>query len=548
MNRGQRGNTPSSLSNTSFGKTHGGTAPRSPIKTSHFGKGNQELGLTLRRVIGTTCEIVTCFDCLPQSRAFAYTAGAAAVVATIDDQGNISQRFYRANPVQNTPTRSAFPNSIARDSPSGIKGSLQSREARPSHSPRGVEWSDSPTSQQGSAKERVKAATTLSFSQNGKYIAIGETGYKPRVLIFSLDDKAPQDVPVAVIPEHTFGVQAVAFSQDSKYLASFGATNDGFLYVWNIDERTGAASLLGSNKCTNVVRQMAWIGQNLITAGVRFVKVWRPNELPASLSGTSDQKFAFTRGHRPLAGRNAVLGDLIEATFTCAVPFSEEKAIICTDGGDICLLDDSDKNQKLTRVANVNFSITAACLDSISRLLVTGSDGSIKAFDIGELENACLPASTPPGSFTPGKGTSTPTTHFVAIGAVAGLAVTVDNKHGIQLRHLPGLDDEEQTTKEAIRELPAHSDAVLGVRALPMPNHSNAAFLTWSAGGTVIFWSTSCRMKATIKVPMSQSVDMYNIANELKTVTACSSVPKTISGDRYGMLRLVTIDTSRNCY
>lgn len=542
MNRGQRGTTPTMSG--SLARVHPMSVPRSPIKPSHFGKGNQELGLTLKRVIGTTCQSVTCFDCLPSSRSFAYTAGAAAVVAAIDDQGAISQRFYRANPVQSTSaSRIQFSNGLPRDGPdSRYKSPLQARDLASSHSPRTTaDWSDSPTSKQGNVKERVKAATTLSFSPNGRYLAVGETGYKPRVLIFSLDEKSPQDVPVAIIIEHTFGVQAVAFSPDSKHLASLGSINDGFLYIWSIDEKTGAANLVANNKCSNVIKHMAWIGQSLVTVGLRFVKVWRPNEVTPSSTGTPDHKFA--RGHRPLTGRNALLGDLLEATFTCVVPLSEDKAIICSDGGDICLLDDSEKNQRLVRVANVDFSITAACLDATSRLLVTGIDGSVKALDVAELQNAVVPSTTPPSPFTPGKSTPIHATHFVAIGAVDDIAVTVDFNHGMQLRRISDLLD--PGVLDTIHQVPAHSDAVLGVRALQTPNASNAAFLTWSAGGTVIYWSAECEMTATLRVPMSQSVDMYNIANELKSVMSLSTSPKTISGDRYGMLRFVCPQPSR---
>lgn len=531
MNRGQRGTTPSNTSNSPFSRAYPTSVPRSPIKTTsnHYGKGNQELGLTLKRVIGTTCQSATCFDSLASARAFAYTAGAAAVVATVDDHGEISQRFYRANPVQSTAlSRTIFVNGLGRDNPDARhKSPLQ-------NSPRvTAEWNDSPTGKQGgSVKERVKAATTLSFSCNGRYLAVGETGYRPRVLIFSLDDKAPHDVPVSIIPEHTFGVQAVAFSPDSKYLASLGSVNDGFLYIWNIDEKTGAATLIASNKCTNAINQMAWIGQSLITVGLRSVKIWRPNEVPPSCTATPELKLG--RGHRPLAGRNVVLGDLLEATFTCVVPVSEDKAVLCTDTGDVCILDDGEKSQRMIRVANVNFSITAACLDSSACLLVTGLDGTIKVLDLDSLQHSYLPGTRSP---SPGKSMPLKTPYFVAIGAVADLIVTVDSRHGIQLRHTPTLHDDEGRLEEAIRDVPAHSDAVLGVRALSLPNELDAAFLTWSAGGTVIFWSPDCKMKATLKVPMNQSVDMYNIANELKSVTSSSLAPDTISGDRYGMLR-----------
>lgn len=92
-----------------------------------------------------------------------------------------------------------------------------------------------------------------------------QTGYKPRVLVFSTASDAPSDMPLTSLADHTFGVKCVAFSPDSQYLASLGSANDGFLYVWSINQRTGAATLHASNKCTSNINRIAWMGNNLIT-------------------------------------------------------------------------------------------------------------------------------------------------------------------------------------------------------------------------------------------------------------------------------------------
>lgn len=82
--------------------------------------------------------------------------------------------------------------------------------------------------------------------------------------MFSLQDGS-SDVPVAILNEHTFGVKAVAFSPDGRYLASIGQPNDGFLYIWSINTRYGTAKLHSSNKCTSSIRQMIWLGNNVVT-------------------------------------------------------------------------------------------------------------------------------------------------------------------------------------------------------------------------------------------------------------------------------------------
>lgn len=545
--RDRRGGTPSK--DSPFANRS--AAPRSPVKTSSAR--NPELGLSLKQVIGTTCQSVNCFDCLPSQGTFAFTAGAAAVVATVNQDRKITQRFFRATPVQGTGNRQLFASPLGRQdsygqesrfkSPAVGQNGNQYGSGSPWNSSANFDWNgDSPSgSKSGNVKERVKAATAVSFSPNGRFLAVGETGYRPRVLIFSLADKASVDVPVAVIPEHTFGVQSVAFSPDSRYLASLGTVNDGFVYVWNIDERTGAAILMASNKCTSVIRQIAWFGNNLVTVGVRFIKVWRPLDLAVSLTENGDRRNSLpSRGHKPLAGRNTILGDLLEATFTCVVSLSDDKAIVCTEGGDICILDDSEKNQRLTRVARVEFSIAAACLGPESHLIVTGVNGNIKSMNILELGNVFLPTLTDSGSSTPTKAPSRSSRHFVAIGFVGENIVTVDNRHGIQLRPLPSSDDADEL-EPALQNLPAHSDAVLGVRALAEPNELGAAFFTWSSSGTVIFWSSDCDAQATLQIPLDQSADMYNVVNELRAVVSSVNASYAITGDRYGLLRFVTL-------
>ena len=255
---------------------------RSPVKSNR-----QELNLSLRQVIGTTTNTANGFDSLPSGRSFAFTAGAAAVIATVDDNQQVSQRFYRARPNANplNPSSSIYggPSTPTNnESRSRTAASLRDMGigASPLASP-GGDWGDSPGNKTWTARERIKAATCVSFSPDGKYLAIGEvglgpalyiialttkqTGYKPRVLVFSTSKDAPSDTPLTCLSDHTFGVRCVSFSPDSQYLASLGSANDGFLYIWSINSRTGSATLFASNKCTSNINKMAWLGSSLIT-------------------------------------------------------------------------------------------------------------------------------------------------------------------------------------------------------------------------------------------------------------------------------------------
>jgi WD40 repeat protein len=242
--------------------------PRSPNKRGCF----YESGLSLRKIIGTTVSAPTGFDSLRSGRLFAYVAGAAVVVVHFDQSLKYTQRFFRAHPSAipaipiNLPsTTPTTPINIANDSRNRSIASL--RQSTIGYSPTTPtnsrsEWSDSPLSKTWTSRERIKAATCLSISSDGRFLAVGETGYTPRVLIFSLQESS--DVPLVILNEHTFGVTAVSFSPDQRYLATLGSPNDGFLYIWSISPN-GAARLHSSNKCTSFIKGMAWMGNSLIT-------------------------------------------------------------------------------------------------------------------------------------------------------------------------------------------------------------------------------------------------------------------------------------------
>ena len=90
-----------------------------------------------------------------------------------------------------------------------------------------------------------------------------QTGYRPRVLIFSTSERSSMaDTPLTALNDHTFGVRAVAFSPNSRYLASLGESNDGFLYIWAISGKNGTATLHACNKCTSTIQQVTWMGDS----------------------------------------------------------------------------------------------------------------------------------------------------------------------------------------------------------------------------------------------------------------------------------------------
>ncbi|KAF2130891.1 WD repeat protein-like protein [Dothidotthia symphoricarpi CBS 119687] len=525
------------------------TPTRSPMKRA-------EVSLALRQVIGTTTNSPNAFDSLSSGRCFSYTAGAAAVVATINEEHHVSQRFFRARPTTNpvNPSASIYggpstPNQIEtrsrtaaslRDAGSGIS---------PHTSPAPSEWADSPNNRAWSNKDKVKAATCVSLSPDGRYLAVGETGYKPRVLIFSNLPDAPSDTPLTSISDHSFGVNCVAFSPDSRYLASLGFSNDGFLYIWSINPRTGAAALFASNKCVSNINRMAWMGNKLITVGTRHVKVWKIDEANATIRASkarqSDTSALSSSVHKTLPGRNCLLGNLHDAIFTSVVPIAANKAIVASDKGDMCLIDDTNGDQTFTRLGHAGFAVSAMAVDVKERLHLASGQGGFKTLQVRDMTERL----TPPPSPTP--RVESPTVSVAdseQIGAIACLAdyvITVDSERAIHLSQLCGAD--ETTVGELIHTMPAHGDSVLGVSVLS-PNFMEASYYTWSAGGMVIFWNPDGNSKGTMRIPLEQVEGVDVMPNELKTVRASNDASFLVAGDKYGVLRIMDCKTKSSVF
>ena len=542
-------------SNSPFYKT---STPKSPTKSR-----SEEAGLRLKKVIGTTTASANGFDCLPSLREFAYTAGAAAVVCTVDDELKVTQRFFRARPtvpggwreVNGAAAISPTPN----EARSRVLGSL--RESTMNGSPLGAsvrDYSDSPTGRTATAKDRVKAATSVALSPSGKWVAMGETGYKPRILIFSNKTDSSEN-PVCALAEHTFGVHALAFSPDSRYLASLGTVNDGFLYIWSIDDRTGTATLHSSNKCTNTINVMTWVGGSVLTVGIRCVRLWRPgddaalerrgSEITSNISTPRQKASDFGNSilspkHRFLPGKNCLLHDLIEANFVAALAVSDDKAVVCAETGEVCIVDDCQGTQNLTSFATTAFRISSAALENSGTVIVSGGSGQSKRFRFDELDRRPTPTSAKRSkrqTMSPAKSTFVATNATIAMATIQDVTVELDSRRGIRLSR--SSHSNQVDADPACHQLAAHNEAVLGVQEFTSDALPRAAFLTFSVNGWIQIWDIEGAIVASLQVPVDPSPEMYDLTNELRAVRPLQNSSYLAAGDKYGMLSLLDVST-----
>lgn len=249
---------------------------------------------------------------------------------------------------------------------------------------------------------------------------------------------------------------------------------------------------------------------------------------------------ALAPNPKALSGRNCLLGALGEHTFTCIAPVSEYEAIICTDNGAVCLLDDSEGNQRLTVVKYVPFALTSVTAAPESGTVWIGGRGrktlKLKMEDIREWTKvrSPTPPTSPPETFNL-RGKS-PT--FISMAYLSTQIVTVDSTRAIHVCPVDafGNVNSEDTLRDSL--VPAHRDPVLGVRPLKRPNFYEADFFTWSCEGSVNFWDMQGRCQASRKVDLEQLASGEDEAvNELKVLRVAEDANTFVSGDRYGVLR-----------
>lgn len=276
---------------------------------------------------------------------------------------------------------------------------------------------------------------------------------------------------------------------------------------------------------------------------MRHVKVWRLGDTaPGSPSKSRPNIDAYLNSPgalpKALSGRNCLLGSLGEHTFTCIVSISDYEAIICSDSGAVCFLDDTEGSQKLSVVKFVAFGVTSATLDSELGVIWLGGRGrktlklhidSIRAF---------LRHPSPPSSLSSEPGSpkgKLPT--LISMAYLSTHIVTVDSTRAIHVCSVDALGShDEQTLMQSL--MPAHRDPVLGVGALKGPNTYDADFFTWSCEGSVNFWSLQGKCQGSKNVELEQlAAGDDEAANELKVLRVAEDLDTFISGDRHGVIR-----------
>lgn len=284
--------------------------------------------------------------------------------------------------------------------------------------------------------------------------------------------------------------------------------------------------------------------------GTRHVKVWRlPELVPGSPSKSGRQRFdsepPSSPGGKALSGRNVILGPYADFTFTCVVGLSQHEAILCSENGAICLVDDTYRRQELKLANDLGWCISSVAVDRDGGLVWFGGSGHrmhCESIDI------LTPLNISPLRSSPFSGVSTSlpnspisrscsssSASIIAIGSLGGKLICLDSERNLGIRDTSKTIT--STDPGSIQLLtPAHSGAIEGVRTIQKGEDSEA-FFTWSRDGNVRFWDSDGSLRKSARVEIEQLPGSDEPVNELKSLCASPDENYFISGDRLGVVR-----------
>ncbi|GLT37573.1 hypothetical protein SLA2020_118820 [Shorea laevis] len=217
--------------------------------------------------------------------------------------------------------------------------------------------------------------TCLAMSADGRFVAAGESGHQPAVLVWDCTTLSF----LCELKGHLYGVECIAFSPDGEHLVSIG----GYIYLWDWRNGMLVTKLKASSSCSAVTSvSFSSNAKFIVTAGKNHLKFWTFGTSPR----TKTNKRTVSMG---LHGKHVDLGPQKGSSFvsvTSAI-WTYNSVMGCgqrgpfhiyalTDAGVLCLIDyglsvRNSVDLKVKRGYSLSASskfIACACSDGVVQL------------------------------------------------------------------------------------------------------------------------------------------------------------------------------------
>ncbi|RHY60686.1 hypothetical protein DYB30_005117 [Aphanomyces astaci] len=338
-----------------------------------------------------------------------------------------------------------------------------------------------------------KPVSSIAFSVDGALLAIAEKGQAPSITVWDVETGQLK----AEFKRHKYGVIAMAFSADSRFLVSMGLVHDKMLYAWDLSTNAVVGGAVVEDKIYAV--DFSADGRFFVTVGYRHVHFWPLDD---------DNMFRVTGkvvADPPLvelASTPATMSRLADATFVDVGCGASSKTVALTADGFLCCFGGTVMERLVSLQASRGFAMSV----SADVVAVAGAAATIRLFDPSTLEyKQTLP-------FPPSHGRMNDRDQFTAAFLTpphpdeyaAAVAVrVVDATHVVAVYADHTLVVIERSTGTVRRTFFFHHGAVtdlqlvgrvLGVDARGRPhlsktsNAPDGTFVTCSDDKTIRFW------------------------------------------------------------
>ncbi|PON63709.1 WD repeat containing protein [Trema orientale] len=216
-----------------------------------------------------------------------------------------------------------------------------------------------------------KPLNCVAVSKDGRFIAAGESGTQPAVLVWDGTTLAL----VSELKGHVYGLGCIAFSPDGKHLVSVG----GYIYLWEWQSGMLLTKLKASSSCSAIASvSFSSDAKFVVTAGKKHLKFWAVGSSP---------KTCLNKGSVSLAvhGKAVNLGPQKESSFISITSTLRNNITMCGQAGVLCLLDSGLSVRKF-----VDLKVEKGFAISVSDKLVACacSNGIVQLFTIDALKYA----------------------------------------------------------------------------------------------------------------------------------------------------------------
>ncbi|XP_041026151.1 mitogen-activated protein kinase-binding protein 1 [Juglans microcarpa x Juglans regia] len=352
-----------------------------------------------------------------------------------------------------------------------------------------------------------KPLSCVAMSTDGRFVAAGESGPQPAVLVWDCTSQAF----VSELKGHLYGVACIAFSPDGKHLVSVG----GYIYLWDWRSGTLVTKLKANSSCSAVSSvNFSRDAKFIVTAGKKHLKFWKVGSSPRTRLNAGTGSLAIHGKPVDLGPQKGSSFVSVTSRFWSGGSFvNGEQAsdlfpiYALTGTGVLCLVHSGFslrksfdlKVRKGFSVSSSNKLVACACSDGIVQLLASETlkyEGSViyskSKKSLGEIDVVCCSKSAEKGiQISPALPDA-----IACQFSTSDKLVVVYEDHSL---YLWDIHDVNQATRCCV--LVSHSACIWDIKNLCCENmhdpslacvargcSGGVSFATCSADGTIRLW------------------------------------------------------------